>query len=153
MLKQLFLFAGMLVLAGCGPTEVTLPWRAGASAGQADFINTSCNVYALQQVPRALSTTVTPVTRTPSNVVCNQVGDQTFCHDYGGQTFGGYSVTEDLNEDLRMRVHAQCLAAEGYQLVTMPICTAEQAKHLVISDTLPPAGQVLCVDQRGYVPR
>lgn len=142
-----------VLLASCGPATVTVPWRAGVNFAQVDAVNTQCEVLALRQVPQAISTSTTPIHRTPSNVICNQIGNQTFCNEYGGQTYGGNTVTSDLNESLRGKVKSQCLANYGIQMVTLPLCSKEQAKKGVSSPVLPPASRVECLTKGGYVPK
>ncbi|MBV0891879.1 hypothetical protein KTN05_08455 [Paracoccus sp. Z118] len=145
--------AAMLALSSCGPSTVNLPWRDGVSYAQVDAANTQCDVHALQQVPQAISTTTTPVHVTPPNIICNQIGNQTFCNDYGSHRSGGHTQTTDLNLDLRKRVKNQCLAHFGVQVISFQRCTSEQSKRAVAGRVLPPASQVECITENGYVLR
>lgn len=148
---------GCTALALCGCMVATEPyqavWRQGSTGAQRADVITQCQVQALQQVPRALATASTPVYRVPSNVVCTGYGYSVSCFDYGGQVYGGQTYTQDANEELRTRVTTQCLANRGYQVLSMPRCTAEQAKKGAISrqSRLPAAEAVLCLTDDGYV--
>lgn len=139
-----------LPLAGCGPTTATIPWRDGASYDQVGFVSTQCEVLALQQVPVAMSTTVTPRYTTPANVQCTTIGNITNCHDYGSQSYGGNVVTEDVNLSLRDRLMSQCLASQGIHRMTVQRCTSEQAARVNYHSTVyPPASRVECVTENG----
>ena len=104
----------------------------------------------------------TPVYTTPIETNCYPQGKNTSCtttggHVYGGRTYGGQSYSYDANEALRARVVMQCLSERGYQRVTLPVCSKEQARSAIslIDGTLPFAAKVLCVtkDKSSYVPK
>lgn len=61
---------------------------------------------------------------TPSNVSCNPTTSS--CTVTGGQTIGGQTYTVDVNAGLRSQVIRQCMAKRGWQLVTLPNCSAER---------------------------
>lgn len=146
----------ILAVSGCVSEPITTSWREGAAISQVSEAQTNCQVQALNQVPRALSTTTTPVHRTPSNVQCSTYGNYTSCHDYGGQVYGGHQVTQDVNASLRAQVTQQCLAKKGISVISFPACTSEQKKGGVISSRtgrFPPAANVLCLTDEGYVLR
>jgi hypothetical protein len=146
----------ILVVSGCVSEPITTSWRDGAPVSQVSEAQTNCQVEALNKVPSALSTTTTPVYRAPSNVQCTTYGNYTNCHDYGGQVYGGNQVTEDVNASLRAQVTKQCLAKKGISVISFPACTNEEKKGRVISSRtgrLPPAANVLCLADEGYVLR
>jgi hypothetical protein len=146
----------IFAVTGCVPGPITTSWRDGAAFSQVNEAQTNCQVQALNQVPRALSTTTTPIYRTPSNIQCTTYGNNTSCRDYGGQVYGGDQVTQDVNASLRVQVTQQCLAKKGISVLSFPTCTTEQKKGGIISSRtgrFPPAANVLCLADEGYVLR
>lgn len=130
-----------------------LNWRDGAGAAEVANVSTACEVIALQNVPRAMTSYTTPTYTTPADISCTGSGNMVRCHDDGSQTYGGYTRTEDVNQGLRDRVLHQCLASRGVTTRTFERCSDEDAKRAVTSRTLPPAQKVLCVTDKGYVLR
>ena len=155
--RRLVPFAA-LVLAACVVEPVSFPmyWKEGATPARQLRDTNECEVRALAEVPRALTTSTTPVYTTPTTTECETSGDKVTCVEYGGQTYGGDVVTTDLNEDLRGRVYGQCMTDRRYRSVVFPACTPEQAAGGVIARgtlTLPASDSILCMTASGYVLR
>lgn len=149
---KFILLAGLL--SACVATPYTTAWREGVTFAQLQRVETNCKVEAVNRVPAAIMTSTTPVYRSPSNIQCSTYGNYTSCHDYGGQVFGGDVVTEDRNAPLREQVLSQCLAKQGFSVVSLPACTPAQKKLPTVSlaaGRLPAASAVLCVTETGYV--
>ncbi len=146
--------SAVLVL-GCVPTEpYTFAWREGATSSQANSAGTDCEIEAANRVPQSVQAYTTPIYRTPSNVQCNTIGTYVSCQEYGGQVYGGQTKTYDANAELRFKAVQQCLARKGFGMVSIPVCTKDQAAQGVVSfgtGRLPSTASVLCAVDGGYV--
>ena len=150
-MRRLVLLATCLA-AGCVDTSpVPVVYRPGSTGEQRSSALTACETEAIGKVPRAIASGVTPTYRTPSNVQCYGSGNYVSCQEYGGQTYGGTSYNYDANQDLRDRVTAQCLMQKGYQVISLPVCNAEQSNRAVSSSgrKQPTYDQIECVIQGG----
>lgn len=156
MKNRITALVSLVTLAACvtEPSVYTAAWKIGQNGAARETDITACEVESLSKVPRALTTNVTPVYRTPSNVQCTSYGYSTNCVDYGGQVYGGQAYTQDVNAGLRERVQWQCLARKGYTPITRPTCTVEQRKAgetARSSGKMPDPENVLCFTETGYV--
>lgn len=153
--KLLVVFSLLLVLAGCAPSQFTGYWRSGVTVAQQQNDLTNCQVRAANQVPVSTQVRTTPTYTTPENTSCYNIGYSVNCTTTGGQVYGGDTYSYDVNADLRQRVVGQCMARRGYQAVTLPICGDEERALGIVSfrnSRLPPAREVRCVTDAGYVP-
>gem|GEM_PF-1829409 len=164
--QPLTLAGAAVLLYSCAATPQQLYWKTGISYAQQQSAVTSCEVKALQAVPRALATATTPsyttpVYLTPFTTNCHQYGYGTSCtttggNVYGGHTYGGQTYTYDANAGLRERVIRQCLADQGYHRITLPVCSKSQATNAIslMAGELPFASTVRCItkDKSAYVP-
>jgi hypothetical protein len=146
----------VFLLSACvmsGPVAVV--YRPGSTGEQRSNDFTNCEVSALREVPRATATGVTPSYSTPSNVQCYGSGNYVNCQEYGGQTYGGNVYSYDSNQDLRDRVTLQCLQSKGYQVVSLPVCNAEQTARAVSAAgrQQPTVDKIECVTEDGYAVR
>lgn len=158
--------SSVFLTTGCVPEPVSGYWRTGEAPSRLSADSTACEVAALREVPRALATAQTPAYTTPTystpaytncygsgyGATCTTTGGQVS----GGQTYGGQNYTYDANLNLRERVYGQCMAANGYSLVSLPTCETSQAQLGVtpfLSRPLPNPSQILCATDGGYVLR
>ena len=111
-----------LLLTGCAPPSVPLWYRPGKPHVASLEQDLSCQIEAAQKVPASNQVRSTPSVTTPSYVSCNS--STTSCTVYNGQTIGGQTYTVDVNDGLRRQVIRQCMAKKGWQLVTLPNCSA-----------------------------
>jgi hypothetical protein len=124
--------ASLLCLTGCTP--VSMWYQDGASISSRDRTQTDCEVKALQAVPVASQTRLTPVRVIPIKI-CDSTGK---CEvDY--EMIGGDAYTVDVNAPLRTKVLAQCVADKGYRPVEIPACPPAIARAAAndITTTLP----------------
>ncbi len=167
MRKLYWISSGCLaLLAACEMTPQYLSdyYRAGVSPGKIQADKTSCQITALREVPRAMATGQTPTYTTPTYTSptytnCYGGGYSASCtttggNVSGGQTYGGQVYSYDANQELRQKVEAQCMAQNGYQYISLPLCTPEQAAGGFTpygNRGMPEASLVLCVVKGGYV--
>lgn len=163
-----FACAGLgLFLCSCATAPQQVYWKTGESFEHRQSDVTNCEVKALQAVPRAIAfetspSYTTPVYTTPVKTNCHPRGENTSCTTtggdfYGGRTYGGQTYSYDVNEALRKRVVMQCLSLQGYQRITVPVCSKKEAENTIslIDGRLPFIGGVQCLtkDQSAYVPK
>lgn len=136
------------VLAGCAPEQQFLVHKEGSSPQSRQRVVLDCSVYAMQQVPRAMATQVTPGYSSPGTMYCNTVGTMTSCNRIGGVNIAPSAVTYDANQNLRDQVTDQCLRDKGYNLYPRPVCVTEKDKRAaqaMMQGPQPPASQIPCV--------
>lgn len=142
---RLLIVACLAAATGCTPTSFW--YKAGASTSKlnSDFVN--CRVRAAQSVPVNTQVRTTPTYVTPGQTNCYSTGYTTQCNTYGGQVHGGQTYSYDSNEKLRNEVVAQCMAQMGYQSISLPNCSKEQAKNMKPYTNLPTVKESSCVVQ------
>lgn len=156
-----------LFLASCATTPRSFNgfWRDGSSQIELQRDQTTCEVTALREVPRAMATAqtptyTTPTYTTPQHTSCYGYGYSASCTTTGGQTYGGTTTggqiySYDANRDLRGAVEEQCMASKGYFLTSIPACSKDQIDEGIVlprGNTLPARSEVKCITESGYVP-
>ncbi|SHI79023.1 hypothetical protein [Wenxinia saemankumensis] len=119
----------LLALAACmqEPWPLSAWYRAGIAPGVLDRAQTACEVEAAQQVPVSTQIRTMPSYTTPTRTDCtSDDAGNTTCVTTGGETRGGDVVSYDANTELRQRVIAQCMGAQGYSRISLPRCTDDQ---------------------------
>ncbi len=156
----------ILLLTGCASSALTpyqaykagkpfpMYYKAGVNFAQIANANTNCRIEAAQRVPARTQIVQTPTYTTPVQTMCNGYGTgfgtgygvsttaQTYCTQYGGQTYGGDIQSYDANIELRNQAELQCMAAKGYRAVNIPACPAgvdlsDQANERVLRPLKP----------------
>ncbi len=109
--------ATMLLAACTGPLAIY--YRPGISVARMQTDQTRCEVAALRDAPVANQIRQRPPIYFPGRQICGAGG----CYFSEGGWIEGSIYTVDVNEDLRGRVEAQCMAQKGYQPVSVPLCS------------------------------
>ena len=143
------ILALVLVLAGCaslyGPIFVV--HKTGSTAAQRQQALDECKIESFKSIPQAFVTDVTPGMRTPGHLECRDTANHSDCFFVDGMDFPPTVTTRDANEDLRNRYVARCLGSKGYEMISKPICDAQQDIDLYRSnaDNQPDANKIKCV--------
>ena len=116
-------FVVSTLLSGCGGNPVTLPYKHNVTKAVANKEMLDCEVKAANVVPSNISTYTTPKRTTPVQCETDRFFGNVSCS--GGQTFGGNTVSRDLNANLRNRYIEQCLMDKGYSMLSYPHCSYE----------------------------
>lgn len=138
-----FALVSLLCLTGCTP--ISMWYQDGASITARDRTQTDCEVKALQAVPVANQTRLTPVRVIPIKI-CDSTGK---CEvDY--EMIGGDAYTVDANAPLRTKVLAQCMADKGFRPVEIPACppAIARAAEANVTKTLPRLTENSCAITR-----
>lgn len=140
--KKLAIFSTFaLGLAACGP--LPLYYKEGEQVSQIGATLTYCRVESLEKVPVAERRRYVPPV----------YARRTFRGEDGKEYTrrvlvqrGGFE-TIDANEDLREDVTEQCMIANGFQQVTLPICGGSVTRATVIraTEVLPALTPDTCV--------
>lgn len=105
------------LLAGC--VSSAFPYRSGVSPAERAADLAGCEAAALAAYPVDKVTRREPVFYRPGRRVCR---DGT-CRIVGAGFTGGARRVIDINARSRERAAGQCMAARGYQSVSLPFCT------------------------------
>lgn len=131
----------MMTLSACGP--LSLYYREGESVSRLQTETTACQVAALKDAPVANQVRQGPPTYWPGRTYCNGHGR---CYRSVGWWQPGRIYTVDVNQSLRNTVEAQCMAAKGFQPVSLPPCKSSVKSRYTPArtTTLPPLNPSSC---------
>ncbi|EEX10627.1 putative lipoprotein [Ruegeria lacuscaerulensis ITI-1157] len=131
----------LLLASACGP--LSLYYREGDTVARMQQETTQCQVQALKDAPVANQLRQGPPVYWPGRTYCDGRGH---CYRTGGWWEPGRVYTVDVNEGLRNRVEAQCMARKGYRPVSLPPCKQAQKRSVPARRTtrLPPLGSNSC---------
>jgi hypothetical protein len=115
-----------LLLGGCISVD---HWhKVGTTAQRSDQDFLDCRVRAVNSVPVNTQIRTTPTYTTPGKTKCSTDGKRTKCETTQPQIHGGETYSFDANADLRRDVLALCMRKKGYQLVSLPQCSRDEAR-------------------------
>lgn len=143
MKHHLAIFAlGASLLGACVPLSIY--HKPGVAVSVMERDRTRCEVSAAQDVPISRQLRRTPPRYIPAQRRCDGAGN---CTVREGHYLPGRSYTVDINEGLRKRAAAQCMADRGYLPVDIPTCRQNVAQSLPAAATqvLPRLGPNACV--------
>jgi hypothetical protein len=148
-MKTTSALAFLLLLSGC--VTDTVWYKEGANPAAVNSAATDCAVEAANRVPQNTQVGVTPTYSTPVQTYCNNTGYGTVsCTSYGGDVYGGNVYSYDANQGLRNQVMEQCMARRGYALLSLPVCSPDQAAKAKLSASrLPAISETSCLVQTG----
>lgn len=118
-------------------------YREGETVARMQQETTECQVQALKDAPVANQVRQSPPVYWPGRTYCDGRGH---CYRTGGWWEPGRVYTVDVNEGLRNRVEAQCMARKGFRPVSLPPCKQAQKSSVPATRTtkLPPLGSNSC---------
>ena len=125
-MTRFHLLGGMLpiaLMAGCTPLSIY--YKPGVPVQQMQSDTLACEVTALRDAPVANTIRQTPARYVPGRRICNGAGQ---CTTSPGYWIPGSFYTVDVNAGLRDRVENSCMAAKGYQPVSIPQCPKNVAQ-------------------------
>ena len=131
----------LMILSSCGP--LSLYYREGESVSRMQAETTACQVEALKDAPVANEIRQRPPVYWPGRTYCDGHGR---CYRTPGWWEPGSVYTVDVNKGLRNTVEAQCMAAKGYQPVSLPPCKSGVKSAVTPRPTtvLPPLNPSSC---------
>lgn len=121
----------LVALAACAPPA--LYYKPGAAPAQIETNLTSCQVSALNQVPRDIRTRYIPAQYAPYRY-CNSHGR---CYTRHRLISPARTESYDANEGLRARVTEQCMAQAGYRPVSLPKCDPDKVRASQVAADAP----------------
>ncbi len=124
MFKPLKFLCGSLLLLGaaaCGPLPVY--YKPGTETARLQTDELGCQAAALKDAPVANEIRQNPPIFYPGRKVCHSGG----CYYRPGYWVDGSIYTVDVNKPLRQRLEKSCMAAKGYQQITLKRCTQRSA--------------------------
>lgn len=135
------LLFGILTLSSCGP--LSLYYREGESVSRMQTETTACQVQALKDAPVANQVRQSPPVYWPGRTYCDGRGR---CYRNPGWWEPGRIYTVDVNQGLRNKVEAQCMAAKGYRPISLPPCKQAVKSRVTPTrtTTLPPLSTESC---------
>ncbi len=135
------LLVPLMVLSSCGP--LSLYYREGESVSKMQAETTQCQVQALEDAPVANQVRQSPPTYWPGRTYCDSKGR---CYRSAGWWQPGQVYSVDVNQGLRNKIEAQCMAQKGYRPVSLPPCrqSVKSGVRLARTTTLPPLGTESC---------
>ncbi len=128
------LLIALTALTACAP--LTIYYKPGVAVARLQSDQTRCEVAALRDAPVATQIRQRPPIYFPGPRICDASGA---CYSQPGYWVDGGIYTVDLNADLRGRVTDQCMAAKGYQPVTIPLCPGAVSSAPPMQTTTLPA--------------
>jgi hypothetical protein len=131
-MKPLYVAIALVVLGGCA--QLTLYHKAGKSVPDMETDAAACAVAALREVPVSNQLRRDPPEYIPGPTQCDSSGN---CVQGPGFFIPGAVFTVDANQALRERATDACMAAKGYDKVTLPNCRAGQTVPRAQTDILP----------------
>ncbi|WP_240453906.1 hypothetical protein [Chachezhania antarctica] len=140
--RMFALGAVLCVLAGCAPVSVF--YRPGADGARTQFQTDQCRVTALRDAPVANQIRQYPPIFYPGTRFCDAAGNCAYSPGYWVD--GGFE-TVDVNAPLRARLTTDCMARQGYQLISLKRCDRSVAASQppIPNAKLPPVTQASCV--------
>lgn len=131
----------LFALGGC--SGYSGYYQAGQTVSRLSADQTACDVTGVQQVPPNTQLRRTAPTLIPPREICRSDGK---CRVIPARYEPGDTYTVDVNEGLRNRVVAQCMAGRGYERVQVPGCSAQVARaaKALAPRTLPPLNDAVC---------
>ncbi len=131
----------LLTLSACGP--LSLYYREGESVARMQTETTNCQVQALKDAPVANQVRQSPPVYWPGRTYCDGRGR---CYRNPGWWEPGRIYTVDVNQGLRNKVEAQCMAQKGYRPVSLPPCKQGVKSRVAPArtTTLPPLSTESC---------
>lgn len=128
-MKNTYFIALCSLIASCG--SVTVPYKEGGSISDYKRVVASCELEAVQSIPRKVGFKKTPLVHVPEVVECVErtLEDESVskvCTKTGGYTTGGELIEVDLNSEARGQYAQLCVAKHGYTQVTLPRCSKRQ---------------------------
>ena len=137
--------ASLCALAACSQQ---IYYREGATTADVKRAQNSCALQALEQAPVKTRTRIIPGRFVPERKVCDADGNCTIYPAY--EEFPEYE-TYDANADERALLTRSCLAARGFDRVSLPYCDAAQRSGVVpgVTRTLPRLTEQSCIIPRG----
>lgn len=146
-MKRVAVLSALALISGCVSGPADLVHKTGSSLAQRQLAADQCRIESLRQVPQALVTETDPGYYNPGTIQCNTFGNMTSCNRVGAVNIPASSSTYDVNQSLRDRTIARCLASKGFDIVQKPICTStkDATAYRAVRDNQPPAEQIACV--------
>ena len=123
--------SALLLLAACA-SPLSIYYRPGVSVARMQTDQTRCQVSALRDAPVATQVRQHPPIYLPGRRICDSSGA---CYTEPGYWVDGGIYTVDPNADLRARLETMCMAAKGYQPVSIPPCPSAVAEAVTPART------------------
>ncbi|MGR3759333.1 hypothetical protein ACUXV3_04280 [Roseobacteraceae bacterium NS-SX3] len=137
-LKPALAAALLLAAAGCGPLPAY--YRAGAEVSRLETDTLACQTGALREAPVANEIRQRPPIYYPGYRHCHGGN----CYYRPGYWVDGGFYTVDVNQGLRQRLERACMAAKGYQQISLKRCPRSAAPRQIPA-RLPPLTENACV--------
>lgn len=146
-MKKIAVVGALALVSGCVSGPVNVVHKTGSTFSQRQLAADECRIEGLRQVPQSMVTETSPGYYNPGTIQCNTFGNTTSCNRVGAVNIAATSSTYDVNQSLRDRTVARCLAAKGYDIVQKPICTSskEADAYRAARDSQPSADRISCV--------
>lgn len=146
-MKRVFFVGVVALVSGCVSGPVNVVHKTGSSFAQRQLAADECRIEGLKQVPQSMVTDYNPGYYNPGTIQCNTFGNMTSCNRVGAVNIPASSSTHDVNQSLRDRTVARCLAAKGYDIVQKPICSSSKDAdaYRAVRDSQPTADRIACV--------
>ncbi|GGE24845.1 hypothetical protein GCM10011360_11570 [Primorskyibacter flagellatus] len=143
--RALSLCLPCLLILGCSQ-DIT--YREGASTQQVSRDRYACATEALRLAPVNKVTTVEPGMYVPPQQFCDAAGN---CTTRPGYYERPEIITTDVNAPERRSLENQCVAAKGYDRVSLPLCSDAVKAQVTpaITRTQPPLTKGSCIIPRG----
>ncbi|WP_406644675.1 hypothetical protein QEZ52_12455 [Aliisedimentitalea scapharcae] len=104
-------------MTACSPLAIY--YKPGVAVQKLQSDTDACEVSALKDAPVANQIRQTPARYIPGRRICNGLGQ---CTSSPGYWVPGSYYTVDVNKGLRQRRNDSCMAAKGYQPVSISQC-------------------------------
>lgn len=148
-MKHLVALSALALLISC--TERSMWYQEGASLTMRDRDLLACEVQATRDAPVATQLTQGPQRFIPATSRCrmeylNGFPHREVCVTQPARWEAGEITSVDVNESLRKRVYAQCLADKGYTRISLPKCETAPAQ---VSTRLPKLTSQSCAVDLG----
>jgi len=140
--KFYWIIPASLLISGCQPTTGNLIHKTGSNMSERINAYDQCKIRSIRDIPQQIATQISPGYNNPGYVQCNSYGYSTTCNTVGAFNIPASSRVYDVNEDLRNRYIARCLADSGYSIIPRPIC---HDASMANQDPQPAADQIPCI--------
>jgi hypothetical protein len=118
----------VLMLGGCQTGPRPSLYKAGTTYTQRQSEYDSCKIQSFSQIPQNVATNIVGGYSNPGTVYCNKIGNGVTCNNVGAVNIPARAESYDVNQGLRDRFIADCMANKGYRIVTRNVCSTEKER-------------------------
>jgi hypothetical protein len=148
-MKPIWKVVALVTLSGCVSGPLPIVHKEGTTLNQRSAVYDHCQIASFKDVPQVMTSETIGGYDSPGTIQCNTIGSTTYCNTVGAIHVPPRTMTYDVNQPLRDRYISRCIAAQGYSIISKPVCTSKKDAdaYRAVSDRQPSANAIKCVPE------